>query len=405
MSEEHEDLELKALERRLEDAFLTTRPRTGFEDELWTRMQARRPAGSRFRDALSGLVQGIREVPAVPLAGLAAVLVVVIGIGLIGYVGVGHGGGAATSSGPAFNQESGQTVTATGFGKLPTPILASPARPSGNAATPVIAPTPSSSEYSGPVQLEWSGTNINIGTAPVFRYREPTATTADQFAAALGAALRGRPAGYLGSYVATDYTLEIRGTVPSPPQSPAYFIYSSPSMPAIDAAGAGPGDLANVFLAAHSLTPQWNYNIAIDSSGNLTRVILQRQFDAAGYGPAYLVDTNSQRYGMEVDLNGNRVEHVVGVLPVSLDTAAYTLVPSDQAFRTATSSSAPTQNLSTPAPVVKLTQVELAYLLVPAGEHSYYEPVYDFSGSFQLSGTTYTKHLILPAVDPSLLTR
>lgn len=403
MSEEQEDLELKALERRLEDAFLTTRPRTGFEDELWTRMQAQRPVGSRFRDALSGLVQGIRQVPAVPLAGLAAVLVVVIGVGLIGYVGVGHGGGGGASSAPGFNQESGQTVTATGFGKLPAPILASTTRPSGNAASPVNAQTPSSPEYSGPIQLEWTGTNVNIGTASVFRYREPTATTADQFAAALGAAPRGRPAGYLGSYVATDYTLEIRGTVPSPPQSPAYFIYSSPSMPAIEAAGAGPGDLANVFLAAHSLTPQWNYNVVIDSSGNLTRVILQRQFDAAGYGPAYLVDTDSQRYGMEVDLNGNRVEHVVGVLPVSLDTAAYTLVPSDEAFRNA--SAAPTQNLSTPAPVVKLTQVELAYLLVPAGEHSYYEPVYVFSGTFQLNGTTYTKHLIAPAVDPSLLTR
>ena len=46
---EPEDLELEALQRQLDDAFETTRPRAGFEDELWTRMQSRRPAGTRLR--------------------------------------------------------------------------------------------------------------------------------------------------------------------------------------------------------------------------------------------------------------------------------------------------------------------------------------------------------------------
>src|SRR5258708_12288837 len=66
MSEREDDQELAALQRQLDDAFETTRPRVGFEDELWTRMQARRPAGTRLRDAWLGLVQGIRAVPAVP---------------------------------------------------------------------------------------------------------------------------------------------------------------------------------------------------------------------------------------------------------------------------------------------------------------------------------------------------
>ena len=51
-----EDLELQALQRQLDDAFETTRPRPGFEDELWTRMQARRPVGTRLRDAWMGLI-------------------------------------------------------------------------------------------------------------------------------------------------------------------------------------------------------------------------------------------------------------------------------------------------------------------------------------------------------------
>ena len=76
MSEPEEDLELQALQRQLDDAFETTRPRRGFEDELWVRMQASRPATNRLRDALAGLIQGIREVPAVPAAAVAAALVV-----------------------------------------------------------------------------------------------------------------------------------------------------------------------------------------------------------------------------------------------------------------------------------------------------------------------------------------
>lgn len=401
MSEQQDELELEALSRKLDDAFQTTRPRPGFEDELWTKVQARRPFALRLRDSLAALGSGIREVPAVPLAGLAAIVVVILGIGLIGYVGGQHQGGGASGSAQHFSSTSGEVEQAPGFGRLPWPnVKSSPG--GGVAAAPVTAgPSTANSEYNGPVQLTWSGQNITLGTASVFRYREPTTTDADQFASSLGAALRGRPSGYLGSYTSTDYTLEVRGTVQSPAQSPAYFIYTSPSMPALDAAGAGPGDLASLFLASHSLSPQWNYTATIDTSGELTRVVFERQFDAVDYGPAYLVDANGQRYGMEVDLQGNRVEHVSGVLPVSQDVAIYKLVSSDAAFRAAMSSAPSPQNLSTPVPAVQLTKVELAYLLMPAGEHSYYEPVYVFSGSFQVNGTTYTKHLVAPAVDPS----
>ena len=42
MSEQEDDLELAALQRQLDDAFETTRPRVGFEDELWTRIESRR---------------------------------------------------------------------------------------------------------------------------------------------------------------------------------------------------------------------------------------------------------------------------------------------------------------------------------------------------------------------------
>ena len=117
---EPEDLELEALQRQLDDAFETTRPRAGFEDELWTRMQAHRPAGTRLRDAWLGLVQGIREVPAVPMAAVAAVLVVVLGAGALVYSGLGRGGGAASTAagGAESAAQPGAAVSSLGaFGR------------------------------------------------------------------------------------------------------------------------------------------------------------------------------------------------------------------------------------------------------------------------------------------------
>jgi len=119
-----EDLELQALQRQLDDAFETTRPRHGFEDELWLRMQSSRPARSRLRDAWAGFWQGIRAVPAVPAAAVAVGLVVVIGVVLVGYSGLLHSGGSTATSagggfqGPQSNQYAGD------FGRLPAPVVA-----------------------------------------------------------------------------------------------------------------------------------------------------------------------------------------------------------------------------------------------------------------------------------------
>lgn len=402
MSEREEELELEALSRQLDDAFETTRPRTGFEDELWTRMQARRPAGTRLRDALAGLVQGIREVPAVPLAAVAAAVVVVLGIGLFAYSGIGRPSG---STSPAF---SGAEGPAAGQLHGPYGTLPAPAVQRGTTGPSTVEPVNATAtpEYAGPVQLRWTGQlDVATGSVPVFRYQEPTTTTADEFASSLGAVLRSRPGGLLGSYSATDYTLEVRGTVQSPPASPAYFIYSAPEMPVIDAAGAGPEAIAAYFLAQHSLTPTWSYTVAVDSSAKPVRVELQRQFVVPGYGMAYLVDLRGNPYGLEVDVDGNSVVHVAGLLPLSLDSANYPIISADAAVQAALGTAAAAPVSATPAPVVELSRADLAYVLVPAGDHSFYEPVFVFSGTFAAGGKTYVKRVVVPAVDPSQLTR
>jgi hypothetical protein len=199
-------------------------------------------------------------------------------------------------------------------------------------------------------------------------------------------------------YSATDYTLKIRGTVASPPSSPAYFIFSGLNLPPIDAAG-GPQALADVFLAQHSLQPQWQYTVGVDSSGDPVKVSYQRQFDVPGYGPAYLLDVNANRYGLEVDLSGNRPVLASGVLPVSMDIANYNVISSADAIRAATGFGAPSSDAA--VPVAKLDHAELVYVLVPAGDHSFYEPAFLLTGAVQAGGQSYTKHVLVPAVDAS----
>src|SRR6202171_5221231 len=125
MSDQDEELQLAALQRQLDDAFATTRPRSGFEDELWSRMQAKRPAGTRLRDTWLGLVQGIRAAPAVPTAAVAALLGGSLCAGVLTMSGVGRGASTASSRGaPYLSSGADNSAVAKGpFGKLPAPSL------------------------------------------------------------------------------------------------------------------------------------------------------------------------------------------------------------------------------------------------------------------------------------------
>jgi hypothetical protein len=404
---EPEDLELEALQRQLDDAFETTRPRAGFEDELWTRMQARRPAGTRLRDAWLGLVQGIREVPAVPMAAVAALLVVVLGASVLVYSGVGRGGGGATSA--SLNREPGAppresvaqpaSLSSPGaFGQLPSPRFT--ATPTKASAPGVAQPASPAADYAGQVALTWTGKlDLTISSAPVFRYHEPSTNTADQFATALGAVLVSRPAGYLGSYQTTDFSVRVRGTVQSPAREPTYTVLPITSSASIDAAG-GPVDVALVFLAERSLAPSWQYTSNVVVSGDVSKVSLDRQFGVTGYGYAYLVDGSGKRYGLEVDLNGVRPISATGPLPLSIDSAQYPIISADQAVRSALAST-PVSDGAAGVPTATLTSAELVYSLVAAGDHSFYEPSILFSGTFTVNGMTYVKHVLVPAVDPT----
>jgi hypothetical protein len=399
MSErDDDDLELQALQRQLDDAFATTRPRRGYEDEVWLLIQEQRPVTNRLRDSLAAFWQNVRTAPAAPAAAVASILVIAIGVGIFASAGGFGRGSFSSTSGPQLSEDtsgrgnSGQSAGGA-FGPVPVPgetkSAAPPPRAVGSAAT---------NEYYGPAQLVWTGGQQDFSagtdTAPVFRYQEPSTTVADQFAGSLGAALVNREDGYLGSYSATTYSLRVRGTVQSPPASPAYFILANLSMPDVQASGATPQDLANIFLAAHGLLPQWPYTVSVDASADPIKVHYEREFTVPGYGPAHLVDASGVRYGMDVYISGRRPTLVSGPLPVSLDTAYYRIVSPAQALNASPSASAS-------GPTIQLNKAELVYILVPAGDHSFYEPAFLLSGSFQLNGTTMVKHVVVPAIDPS----
>jgi hypothetical protein len=388
---EDEDLDLLALQRQLDDAFQTTRPRPTFEDELWLRMQARRPIWIRIREGIAGLIEGIREAPAVPSAAVAIALVVLLGASIYTMSGLRFGGGAASlATGPNHDTSATAPKQDGQFGMLPRPA---PNESVGGGVT-----------FSGPATIVWAGSaNAIAASLPVYRYLEPIRADADKFAAARGA----RPSsdvaqGGLGVYAGPNFTLVVLSSVAQPAREP-YFNLSD--LKSTTQSGGDSVAIATTFLVAHNLAPTWPYRTEVQTAGGSTvRVTFIRLFDVPGQGSASLVNSAGEPYGTEVDLApGTPGAFETGPLPLSLESARYPTISTDQAIRSLAASSVPAGGGA--VPVVRITRAELVYTVVWAGDHSFYEPAFLFSGTFSNNGVTTIKRVLIPAVDPSLLSR
>jgi len=128
------------LERRLDVAFRETRPRRGFEDELWSRLQAHRPWWRRLGGGLERVSWGGVA------TGVAALVVVGLVVTLV-RLGADHGGtsgSATTAARPAVPAASGASRAdvngaALPFGTLPAPTGAGVpqvVRPAGPSSAP-----------------------------------------------------------------------------------------------------------------------------------------------------------------------------------------------------------------------------------------------------------------------------
>jgi hypothetical protein len=323
---------------------------------------------------------------------------VAFGAGIITLSGLHPGGGASSAVG--VNQDGAGKFgpTAPEFGTLPQPSL------SGPTTAPV---TPSNQDsgasYLGPVSLTWAGTlNVTATSLPVFRYQEPTAAAADEFATALGATPSGKNFGNaLGAYTSGDsIDLVVYGSQAQPAREPNFILYE------LKSASAPTGDPvaeATFYLAAHNLIPNWQYQTAVDTVGVTVRVKFLRTFNVPTLGPVNLVDDAGDRYGLEVDIVATEPRVLeFGALPLTLDSASYPIISSDQAVRAALASSVISTS-TTPYPTVRLTKAELVYKLVWAGDHSFYEPAFLFSGTFTDHGILKVKRILVPAIGPPFL--
>jgi hypothetical protein len=403
-----DDLELQALQRELDDAFATTRPRRGFEDDLWLKLQARRPFWSRVRDAWSGLAGAILEVPRVPAATVAVVLVLAVGIGVIAI-----GGGFHLGGGQSLSATNGALAPAAGQGRqgrLPTPALHPGLVDTGVQGGTAYAPntaqpaTPAANLYFGPATLTWVGRFVTPAVqAPVLAYNEPGMPDADQFAAALGASSskQVRPVdGFLGTYAGQNFVISVRATVPQLPREPFFVLTPSNQVANPDPA---PLLVANLFLSHYSLVPTWPYLVTLEAhSPTQARVLFTRQYALPGGALADFVDWNGDRYGIEVDVSDGKVVQASGQLPISLSAINYRLISNDAALTAALRAAPSGPAIISPTPVVNLDQAQLVYALAVSGGTGYFEPAYLFSGSFQFNGQTYVKRVLVPLVDPSL---
>jgi len=405
---ENEDLELAALERKLDDAFQTTRPRADFEDELWLRMQAKRPLWQRLQDLVGGLVDRARESPGIPATAVATILIVAVvsSIYLTGNWPAGGGGTTSATLGGARNSEDGSTQYAGGsFGRLPAPGLQPVAAPTFNGGGPkVTGPEDLSGAtvYYGPANLTFSGKlDSSPASLQVYRYAEPQASDAAGFGQMVGAGPAGSVmAPYIYSSSSHDFTLVVRGTTRSPNSEPAYLLTVSASA---QSSSNDPVQVAKNFLQAHNLTPAWPYVVATEQTGAVTHVLFLRQFDIPGQGNVDAVDGTGAQYGLQIEVQSSRVLSVAGPLPLQLDSALYPLISADQAVRIVLASNPAGAQGTANVPAVTLTSARLVYALAFDGSHGYYEPAFLFSGTFSMNGQTYVKRVLVPALPGSQL--
>ena len=350
----------RELERRLDAMYGSARPRASFEEELWSRIQARRPWRRRLGDWLQ---PGLRLAPA-----LAAFLVLAVGLGFLATRIHPGGGGAPTLSSQTATGGASR-ASGPGFGVVPS--LPGAAK-SANAAPTAAGPAGQTIDQSGPRSYRFVGRlPVLPDTLPVYRYDEPTPAARSAAAARLEKQ--------------TGLRVEVQPSRPAGGQEPQFVVrgveaqLSLPSLVAI----------ADAFVTGHRLTPGYPFQVIVPPSGQ--SVIYARQFPVPG-ASAPVARPAGGSVGLAVQVQGNLVVGAGGPLELPLDTADYPLRPAAEAL--AAAGAQPGAGGDSQA---VLDKVQLVYVVVVSGGHGYYEPELLFSGS---AGS-----LLGPLISPNWLSR
>ena len=334
------------LERRLERMYGSARPRADFEDELWHRIQARRPWPRKLADLLR---------PAQRLAPvLAALLVLVIGGGWLA-AHVHLGGSPSTLSSTGSSAGGGTSSAGPGFGVLPAPpgaaksISLAPATAGANAQPAEQAVAPPYSFVGKLPQLP--------ATLPVYRYREPTA------------AARTAAAGKLASE--SGLRVDVQAGRPATSQEPQFVVRgveAQLSLPTLE-------ETAEAFVTAHRLTPGYLFQVTVAQAGQ--SVVYARQFQVNG-ASVPVARPAGQVAGLSVEVDGNLVVGAHGPLELPLDVAEYPVRPAAEALGQAGAAAA---QLPATGSGLLLDKAQVVYVVVVGAAQGYYEPALLLTGS------------------------
>jgi hypothetical protein len=381
------------LERRLDAAFGQTRPRRGFEDMLWARIEQRPRRSPRGWPA--GLLNRVPHGAWPALGGVAAVLVFLIAV--LPFVVRGHQGGSSASSSTATSESAPATGVApmpatrapqagsdaagpaTVFGPLPTPRLAGTDQ-STSQANGVIP-------YFGPATLSVTASLATLsGTLPVFRFVMLSARQAN----AIAKSHQGQPV-----------------TTSSPPfREPRVQITGSRTgsgggAPLADAQALAAAD---AFLAGRNLALPWSHLPQVVDQESLALVRYVRQFALNGQGLAIQVDQLGEPAGADFTVRPDGVVLRATVpMQLQLQASAYPARASQQLAQDAVNVPPPRSVGLTALPQVQLSQASLVYIAVTAGGFGYFEPAYLFAGTFTAGAARYEKRVLVPALEASQL--
>jgi hypothetical protein len=366
--------------------FDRTRPRPG----LRGRVIANAVATPRHRRRGFG---ALLTPPRLALAGAAAAVLVVAGVGI-----------RVATQGPTTAINPTPSPSKLAFGPLP-PASLHPTQGlgAGGGTAPAVQP------YFGPATMTWKGQFPKVpASAPVYRFALPTAADADAFAARLGGRLVVAGTGLNPRTYRLPGGYQMDVALEDPVAAEPVFIMNRDTGRNAGRPLGEPGAraAADAELARLNLTPSWRFAVTVapftpfGDTVPIYDVQYQRVIEVSKTETAGEVDGDGKPAGVLVTVDSNgKVLRIAGILRLAEQSATYPLrAPStvvDSALKAPALEKGPTTT-----PAVALTTVTLVYMTVSSNGVGYLEPAYLFTGRYTVEGHTFEKRVIVPALAP-----
>jgi len=183
----------------------------------------------------------------------------------------------------------------------------------------------------------------------------------------------------LGAYNGPGFTLTITSSSRLPSRETFLLLFIKCTM-SLSPGSAAIGD-AKVYLVSHNLLPTWSANAGPRTSRTGSLVFgISASSSCLGAGRRLSSMARAEPYGLELDVNNGSQTQVARTDARRPDRFHVSDHLGRSGVRSALVSSPSGTDAITPVPTVRLTSAQLVYVLVGAGDHSFYEPAFLFSG-------------------------